>query len=242
MSMSTFPERSLRSNWLPAGVLLGVGALIASRAGLDRVFDAVTAGLPWARVALFLALGVVGIYCAEHSGLRLAAHGLRHPFAVAFGIGLLVALYVAFVDLVVFRRLLPSSYVAYFSGTTLTARLTYFMLRAFNEDIFYRLFFMSTVLWVLGLVWRDSQGRLPNAAYWFAIILAQAVPMLINEAPFYPPHLTPVFLLYVVVRFILAGVLWGFLYWRYGFVTAETAHVSTHIFLQPIMGLVLGAG
>ncbi|MFM0591666.1 hypothetical protein [Paraburkholderia dilworthii] len=223
-------------------MLLGVGALIASRAGFDRVFDAVTGGMPWARVALFLVLGVVGLYCAQRSGLQLAAQGLRHPLVVAFGIGLLVALYVAFVDLVVFRRLLPSTYVAYFSGLTLTTRLIYFMMRAFNENIFYRLFFMSAVLWVLGLVWRDSQGRLPNAAYWFAIVLAQAVPMLINEAPFYPPHLTPVFLLYVVVRFILAGVLWGFLYWRYGFVTAETAHVGTHIFLQPIMGFVLGAG
>ncbi|PQV54671.1 hypothetical protein [Paraburkholderia sp. BL21I4N1] len=242
MSMSTFPERSLRSNWLPAGVLLGVGALIASRAGLDRVFDAVTGGMPWARVGLFLVLGVVGIYCAQRSGLQLAAHGLRHPLPLAFGIALFVALYVAFVDLVLFRHLLPATYVAYFSGATLTARLTYFMLRAFNENIFYRLFFMSTVVWVLGLVCRDSQGRLPNAAYWFAIILAQAVPMLINEAPFYPPHLTPVFLVYVVVRFILAGVLWGFLYWKYGFVTAETAHVSTHVFLQPIMGLVLGPG
>ncbi len=242
MSISTLPERSLRSNRLLAGVLLGVGALIASRAGFDRVFDAVTGGMPWARVALFLVLGVVGLYCAQRSGLQLAAHGLRHPLAVAFGIGLLVALYVAFVDLVVFRRLLPSSYVAYFSGSALPARLIYFMMRGFNEDIFYRLFFMSTVLWVLGLVWRDSQGRLPSAAYWFAIILAQAVPMLINEAPFYPPHLTPGFLLYVVVRFILAGVLWGFLYWRYGFVTAQTAHIGTHIFLQPIMGFALGAG
>lgn len=240
--MSTFPERSFRSNWLLAGLILGVGALIASRAGFDIVFDAVTGGMPWARVALFLVLGVVGIYCAWRSGLQLAAHGLRHPLAVAFGVGLLVALFAALIDLVVFRRLLSSSYVLYFSGTVLPARLIYFMTRAFNEDIFYRLFFMSTVLWVLGFVWRDSQGRLPNAAYWFAIILAQAVPMLINEAPFYPPHLTLDFLLYVVVRFILAGVLWGFLYWRYGFVTAQTAHVSTHLFLQPIMGLALGAG
>ncbi len=117
--------------------------------------------------------------------------------------------------------------------------MIYFMLRAFNENIFYRLFFMSTVLWVMGLVWRDSQRHIPNAAYWTAIILAQAVPMLLNEAPFYPQHLTTIFLLYVVVRFILAGILWGFLYWRYGFVTAEMAHVSTHIFLQPIMGYVL---
>lgn len=234
-------DNLVRSTWLAAGVLLIVGAAIASRAGFDLVFNAVTGDLAWLRVVLFLVLAGIGLYCADRSGLRLAAHGMRHPVVVAFGIGAAVALYVAFVDLVLFRHLLPPGYVAYFAGTPLFSRLTYFVLRAFNENIFYRLFFMSTLVWGMGLVWRDSRGQLPKAVYWFAILLAQTIPMLINEAPFYPHPLTPDFLLYVVVRFILAGVLWGFLYWRYGFVTAETAHVSTHLFLQPIMGYVLSA-
>ncbi|MGB8423359.1 hypothetical protein [Paraburkholderia sp.] len=242
MNIHTLPESSPRSSWLPAGTLLLVGALIASKAGFDIVFNAITGGVPWIRVVLFLALATTGVFCAQRTGLRLAAHDLGHPIAVALGIGLLVALYVATVDLIVFRHLLPPSYVAYFSGHPLSERMLYFMLRAFNENILYRLFFMSTVLWGMGLVWRNSQGHIPKAAYWIAIILAQTIPMLLNEAPFYPPYLTPIFLLYVLVRFILAGILWGFLYWRYGFVTAEMAHVSTHIFLQPIMGYVLGAG
>ncbi|SOE66937.1 hypothetical protein SAMN05414139_02938 [Burkholderia sp. D7] len=235
------PSKSLpHSSWLPAGTLMLVGALIASKAGFDIVFNAVTGGMPWIRVALFLALTTVGIFCAQRTGLRLASHDLSHPIAVAFGIGLLVAIYVVTIDVVVFRHLLPPHYVAYFSEHTLSERMIYFMLRAFNENILYRLFFMSAVVWGIGLVWRDSQGLPPKIAYWIAIILAQTIPMLINEAPFYPPHITPIFLLYIVMRFILAGILWGFLYWRYGFVTAETAHVSTHIFLQPIMGYALG--
>ncbi|MGA9916761.1 MAG: hypothetical protein WBR17_29905 [Paraburkholderia sp.] len=242
MNIHALPESSPRSSWLLAGTLLLVGALIASEAGFDIVFNAISGGVPWIRVVLFLALGTTGFFCAQRTGLRLAAHDLGHPIAAAFGIGLLVALYVATVDLIVFRHFLPPSYVAYFSGHSLSERMFSFMLRAFNESILYQLFFMSAVLWGMGLVWRNSQGHIPKAAYWIAIILAQAIPMLLNEAPFYPPHLTPIFLLYVLVRFILAGILWGFLYWRYGFVTAEMAHVSTHIFLQPIMGYVLGAG
>lgn len=241
MNIPALPENSPRWSWLPAGALLLVGALIASQAGFDIVFNAITGDVPWIRVVLFLALTCIGIFCARRTDLRLAAHDLAQPVVVAFGIGLLVALYVAAIDLIVFRQLLPPDYVAFFSGHPLSERLVYFMLRAFNENILYRLFFMSTVLWGMGLVWRDSRGRIPDTAYWIAIILAQTIPMLLNEAPFYPPHLTPVFLLYVVVRFILAGILWGFLYWRYGFVTAEIAHVSTHIFLQPIMGYVLGS-
>jgi hypothetical protein len=242
MNTHALPESSPRSSWLPTGVLLLVGALIASKAGFDIVFNAITNGVPWIRVALFLALATIGIFCAQCTGLRLAAHDLGYPVAAAFGIGLLVALYVGIVDLVVFRHLLPASYVAFFSEHPLSERMIYFMLRAFNEEILYRLFFMSTVLLGMGLVWRDSQGKIPKSAYWAVIILAQAIPMLLNEAPFYPPNLTPIFLLYVVVRFILAGILWGFLYWRYGFVTTEIAHVSTHVFLQPIMGYVLVPG
>ncbi|MGF6773543.1 hypothetical protein P3T18_006057 [Paraburkholderia sp. GAS199] len=239
MNIRAFPDNSLRSSWLTGGTLLFVGALIASQSGFDVVFNAVTGGSAWLRVVLFIALTYVGIFCAQRTGLRLAAHGLDHPMAVAFGIGLFVALYIAAVDLVLFRSLLPASYVTYFAEQPLHRRLFYFILRAFNENILYRLFFMSTMLWCLGLVWRNARGRIPDAAVWLTIVLAQAVPMLLNEAPFYPPHLTPVFLFYVVVRFILAGILWGVLYWRYGFLTAEVAHVSTHLFLQPIMGYVL---
>ena len=236
------PAESLpQFGWLAAGMLVPVGALIASMAGFDILFNAITGGVQWIRVVLFLALATIGIYCARRTGLRLAANDLDHPVAVAFGIGLFAALYVAAVDLVVFRHSLPANYVVFFSGHTLSERLVYFTLRAFNEEIFYRLFFMSTVLFGMGLVWRDSKGNISRSAYWIAIVLAQAIPVLLNEVPFYPSPLTAIFLIYFVVRFILVGVLWGFLYWRYGFVTAEIAHVSTHIFLQPIMGYAWGS-
>jgi hypothetical protein len=242
MHIQALSKSSPRSSWLPAGTLLLVGAVIASMAGFDIVFNAITGDMPWIRVALFLALTTLGIFFAQRTGLRLAPHDLGHPIAVAFGIGLLVTIYIATIDVVVFRHLLPPPYVAYFSELTLSERMIYFMLRAFNETILYQLFFMSAVVWGIGLVWQDSQGLPPKTAYWIAIILAQTIPMLLNAAGFYPPHITPIFLLYVAVRFILVGILWGFLYWRYGFVMAETAHVSTHIFLQPILGYSLGPG
>ena len=35
------------------------------------------------------------------------------------------------------------------------------------------------------------------------------------------------------------GVIWGYLYWRPGFVAAEIASVGTHPFLQPALGILL---
>jgi len=46
-------------------------------------------------------------------------------------------------------------------------------------------------------------------------------------------------LVYDVVRYIPPGVLWGYLYSRNGFATAEIASVGTHPFLQPFLGVLI---
>jgi len=50
---------------------------------------------------------------------------------------------------------------------------------------------------------------------------------------------SPMLLVYDVVRYIPPGVLWGYLYWRNGFATAEIASVGTHPFLQPFLGVLI---
>jgi hypothetical protein len=47
----------------------------------------------------------------------------------------------------------------------------------------------------------------------------------------------PLSIIYVIVRFIGPGVLWGYLYWRHGFLTAEISRAATHVFLQPLLTL-----
>lgn len=227
----------LRSH-LTAGALLLVGGAIAAMAGFDVIFVAVTRDSAWLRSALFVTLAAIGLWCSRRAGLSLLPHGLAHPVAASFGIGLAVAIAIVLIDGVLFRAILPPEYVTSFQHG-LGERMAYYMLRAFNENILYRLFLMSTIVWTLGLVWRDAQGKIPPGAIWFAIISAQAMPMFLNGLPLFSEAITPAAILFIVVRFILAGILWGYLYWRYGFLTTEIAHVSTHIFLQPMMGFVL---
>lgn len=227
------------STYCVSGTLLLVGGAIASMAGFDIVFNAVTDGLAWLRVVVFTLLAMVGLFCAKQAGLTLIPRRLSYPVATAFTIGFFVAIAITLIDGVIFRAVLSQSYVASFSEHGVGARLTYYILRAFNEEILYRLFFMSVLTWGLGLVWRDNDGRIPNSAFWLAIVVVQTIPILLNAAPLYPSA-APVFILYATLRFICPGILWGILYWRYGFVTAEIAHVSTHIFLQPLLGYTLG--
>jgi hypothetical protein len=34
-----------------------------------------------------------------------------------------------------------------------------------------------------------------------------------------------------------AGILWGYLYWRYGLVAAITGHISAHLSLEPLLSV-----
>lgn len=225
------------STYCAAGTLLLGGGAIAAMAGFDVVFNAITSGSAWLRVVVFALIVIVGLFCAKQANLRLVSHRLPYPIATPLAIGFLVAFVIALIDSVIFRAALPQSYVASFAEHGVGARLIYYMLRAFNEEILYRLFLMSALVCGLRLIWRNSSGGIPNKAYWIAIIAAQTIVIFLNVAPSYA---SPAFILYVILRFICPGVLWGYLYWRDGFVTAQIAHISTHIFLQPILGYTLG--
>jgi hypothetical protein len=44
---------------------------------------------------------------------------------------------------------------------------------------------------------------------------------------------------YWLARYVAPGVVWAWLYWRHGFVTAEVASVTCHLFLQPPFGMLI---
>ena len=137
-------------------------------------------------------------------------------------------------------RLLSASYVHLFTTAGLGPRLLYFMLRAFNENVIYRLFVMSTLVWIIGALWHDAHHRPTNGAFWTGIVLAQLINISINVVATSSGPITAGVLFYDGIRYIVPGVIWGYLYWHHGFVTAEIASVGTHPFLQPALAYVLG--
>jgi hypothetical protein len=145
---------------------------------------------------------------------------------------LIVAAWVAGTD--VFRPILPVAYVD-FIHQSLGFRLTYFVLRAFNENVFYRLFLFSVLAWGMTRIWPGPGGRPTSAVMWSAMVVAQLVNIGLNVCLFNPPGSVAGFV-YDGLRYIVPGVCWAWLYWRSGFATAEVASVSCHIFLQPPLG------
>jgi hypothetical protein len=219
--------------------ILFVGMTIAAIAPFDVLFATATFGSPFARVGLIAVLAFVGAFCADRVGLRLEGHGTRRPVLVGVAAAIAVAVYVAAIDGVVFRATLPASYVSVFETTGLRDRLIYFMLRAFNENVIYRLFVFSSIFYLISRIIGARANVLPPALIWCAIVATQMLNIGVNVAALSPDPISFATLLYDALRYVAPGVLWGWLYWRFGFLTAEVASVGCHIFLQPALGLLV---
>jgi len=223
----------------PLITVLVFGGTIAAIAPFDYAFEAITQNLAVLRVCMFVALASVGAFCANRAGFRVQSHGTRYPALIGLGGAILVAIAVALIDGFLFRVSLTPEYVQLFATVDLPTRLAYFMLRAFNENVFYRLFLFSALAWLFGTVWRDASQRPAVAAIWGAMIVAQITNIAINVVLPSVETVTPTVLLYDAIRYVAPGVVWAYHFARFGFATAEIASVSCHLFLQPALGILI---
>jgi hypothetical protein len=210
-----------------------ISATIAMLQPFDLIFETVTFDSPLLRGGVIVMLVLMGAACAKRLGLRLEGHGARRPWLVGLLMAVLVAVYVVLLDAFLFRGLLAKDYVE-FLGTPLSGRYVYFMTRAFNENVLYRLF-AFTVLAALASV-AAGRRKLPFAIVFALMIAAQALNIGVNVVLISDQALTPAILTYDALRYIVPGVIWACLFWRYGFFVAEVASVGCHIFLQPALG------
>ncbi|MDL2353472.1 MAG: hypothetical protein QFC78_11590 [Pseudomonadota bacterium] len=216
-------------------LILLIGIPIAALAPFDVLFSALTLSSPWLRMAWIAVLVVLGALAGAKLGLRLEGHSARAPVLVGLGAALAVAIYVVLLDCFVFRSLLDPGYAA-FLHQPLQARLLYFMPRAFNENIMYRLFGFGGLAWLLSRGGRRPASPRVLAA---AMIGSQLINIAFNVVLLSHVPVTALTLTYDALRYVLPGVLWAILYIRNGFATAEVASVGCHLFLQPAFSLLI---
>ena len=232
------PRPRLEAHGALAFTLLA-GAAIAFVNPFDVGLSTLSAGSRIAQVALLVAIGAAGAYCAREVGFALPAHGTRHPWRVGLTAAAGVAGGIVLLDGVLARSLLPPSYVGLFLHTGLADRLIYFMMRAYNENILYRLFLFSALTLGLRRLSGRRSGPPPEPLVWTAMVLAQIINIAVNVVMIAPGTPSPETLAYDAVRYITPGVVWAWLFRRHGFATAEIASVCCHLFLQPALALVL---
>jgi hypothetical protein len=197
---------------------------VVSLAGLAQ--SAVLIGLAvWAGVAL---AGKVGLHAPAFEALAA-----RQPLAPGLGPQLSPGLIAGFLGgmlLFAVNRSAPAAVAQLQEHFTppLLARVLY---GGFTEELLLRWGFMTVVIW---LAWRLVQRRTsaPRAVYiWLGIVISAvmfgaghlpAASMLVGK-------LTADVVIFVVVANSVFGVLFGYLFWRYGLEAAMIAHGFAHL-------------
>ncbi|GAB4463926.1 MAG: CPBP family intramembrane metalloprotease [Anaerolineales bacterium] len=107
-----------------------------------------------------------------------------------------------------------------------------------SEEVLLRLFVMSLFAWLGSFISRTAEGKPANAVFWVANILAAVLfglghlPATANLIP-----LTPLVVTRAIVLNGLAGVAFGWLYWKRGLESAMIAHFSADIVLHVLLAL-----
>ncbi len=222
--MTAYPFRAI----LPIAL---IAMAIALALPFDKGLQAMTAGHTAPHVLLVGAMVLAGGWLAPRAGLNLGG-SWRVGVAVALG----GAAYVLLLDVVVWRPMVKGAIVT-LAHTPLIGRLGVFMARAFNENVIYRLFGFSALMAGLRRAYRGR--KVPLAVVLLAGLALQGANIGLNVLLVVdqPPDMAE--LAYWSLRYVAPGVLWAWLYWRFGFVTTEVASVGGHLFLQPLYGLLI---
>jgi hypothetical protein len=190
--------------------------------------------------AVLLAVAVfIGLRAADAVELRtpltnaIAARAqIRDTFrrlgpASAAAIGAAVAVIILVLETFIFRPLIPEFTAA--AGTAGVSRVEGLLASVYGgigEEILTRLFLVSVIAWIL-------RGR----AIWLAIVIAA----LLFAAGHLPAtaaisELTPALVARTITLNSLAGIAFGWLYWRRGLEAAMVAHFSADVVLHVIVG------
>ena len=153
--------------------------------------------------------------------------------ALAAGLGLAFGTYMAVADRFLFSAGIPQVQQVSLAQIPLAERLLFHARGALLDELAYRLVALTAIACGVATLVRQPARN----AVWAAILLTALVVYPLGNWSYFrtldPSALT------VLREMALhggAGVLWGWLYWRHGWLSGLTGHVSAHLALQPLLG------
>lgn len=203
-------------------------------------------------------LAAAGLYLAGRIGLGLPfvegwlkKEPIRGKFrgvvVTAVAVGIVVGIVIIVLDIVVFGPPMQAE----FQNLNVTLPETIqppawqgFLASFYGgivEEVLLRLFFMTLLAWLGGLVFHDSEGRPAVSVIWSANILAAVLFGLghLPTAIAIGIPLTALFVTRTVVLNGIGGVAFGWLYWKQGLESAMMAHFTVDIVLHVLFVLIL---
>lgn len=154
-------------------------------------------------------------------------------------LGILIGISLFFLDRVAFAFFIEPVTV-FQSEPPLWQRFLASFYGGINEEIGMRFFFMTVIVWVSWKIRKTQAGLPTNLGVWIAIILISVIfglghlPM---TAKF--QQVTALVIFRAVLLNGIAGVVFGWLYWKKGLESAMIAHFSTDMVLHVILPAIL---
>jgi membrane protease YdiL (CAAX protease family) len=205
---------------------------------------------------LFSVLIALGLLLANRIGLGLpilearlrgesVVDKIRAILPVSIIVGVSAALLIIALELIIFQpalvRELGDSIEALNLEAARPAAWKGFLASFYGgivEEILLRLFLMSLLAWLGSFISKTPEGKPTNIVFWIANILAAiifGIAHLPATASLIP--LTPLVITRALVLNGLAGIAFGYLYWKRGLESAMVAHFSADIILHVVLAL-----
>lgn len=205
---------------------------------------------------MFGVLTALGLFFANRIGLGLpilearlngesVGDKVRAILPLSIGVGVVASLLIIGLELVLFQPALlreVGDLANNLSGETAKPPAWQGFLASFyggiTEEVLLRLFVMSLIAWLGSFISKTTEGKPTSAVFWTANILAAVLfgighlPATANLIP-----LTPLVITRAIVLNGLAGVAFGWLYWKRGLESAMIAHFSADIVLHVLLAL-----
>ncbi len=148
-----------------------------------------------------------------------------------------VTLLIVALDCWIYRATLPAGTVAFFTGQPLWRRALVDAAGSVGEEAGARLVIMTLLVVVGAVFWRGRDGRPHTAVFIAAIMIADLIDCLRVPAPVGVGGYV-----YDALRYYTPGLVWGWLYWRHGWVSAAVAHFGIHLTFEPAIFYLLPLG
>lgn len=224
VSLPTSRPFSWRALWILVGLqLLGNLAAIPLLRATNNLVEPVSDWILWTAVSVPM-IGI-GLYLAGRIGLgvpfvegQLKGGEISNWAGRVFALSLIVAIAGSLPFLLVNLNVNPEAYPASWMLVLASVQA------GIREEIFMRLFLMTILAWLGGLVQREEDGRPSPTVMWCAVILSgflfgyahidQVVPT---------PEIYDALILMLMVN-MMFGIVFGWLYWKQGLESAILAH------------------
>jgi hypothetical protein len=192
---------------------------------------------------------LIGMVLSESVGLRMPlirawAKGERPAnvkSVVLPGIflGAAVGIVLVAVEALFFLKHLPAVMLPLFDVPLWKRLLASVLYGGMTEELLMRLCLLSLLAWLLGKFWKTVDGKPTSGAFWSAIVVVAMLfglghlPVTSAMGP-----LTELLVVRALVLNGIAGIAFGYLYWKRGLEAAMLGHMGAHLVMQ-IPGVML---